>query len=238
MRRTIQHRQASPRALASGTASIRRPSPSGGSADRRPMCRPAPRAASVYGAAIARAIDRVSVWRKSRQLSAKPMGSDYNSRLNGGRAWPLGRIAAVSDLTPKEIHVELAARCIPVGCGTVLRFFAAEGVRFRKSCTPASWTSWSGLTVPSRALPGKRINPMSIRAAYLDRRVGHFHQDGVATQALRNGAVGSFARCRGRGHHRANDHAWEARSGGGAEPGHTVLKLRQPSCGLIVFREL
>src|SRR5712691_160561 len=60
------------------------------------------------------------------------MGGDHNSRLKTERDWLLGRIAAVPDLTLEEIRAELAVRGLPVGYGTVWRFFAAEGISFKK----------------------------------------------------------------------------------------------------------
>ena len=60
------------------------------------------------------------------------MGGDRNSRLKGERDWLLERIAAMPDLTLQELRAELAARGIHVGYGTVWRFFAAEGVSFKK----------------------------------------------------------------------------------------------------------
>jgi transposase len=61
------------------------------------------------------------------------MGGDRNSRLKGERAWLLERIEAVPDLTLEEIRAELAQRGVHVGYGTVWRFFAAEGVSFKKN---------------------------------------------------------------------------------------------------------
>jgi transposase len=82
---------------------------------------------------IATVIDWVAVWRASGRLAAKPMGGDHGSRLKGERAWLLARIAAVPDLTLEEIRAELAARGLHVGYGTVWRFFAAEGISFKKN---------------------------------------------------------------------------------------------------------
>ena len=91
------------------------------------------RTASVFGVGIATVIDWVAVWRESGRVSAKPMGGDHNSRLKGERAWLLERIEAVPDLTLEEIRAELAARDIRVGYGTVWRFFATEGISFKKN---------------------------------------------------------------------------------------------------------
>ena len=91
------------------------------------------RAASVFGVGVATVIDWVAVWRASGRITAKPMGGDHNSRLKGERAWLLERIEAAADLTLEEIRAELAERGIHVGYGTVWRFFAAEGISFKKN---------------------------------------------------------------------------------------------------------
>ena len=91
------------------------------------------KAAAVFGVGIATVIAWVRVWRDSARLEAKPMGGDRNSRLKRERAWLLQRIAAQPDLTLQEIRAELAARGRPVGYGTVWRFFAAEGISFKKN---------------------------------------------------------------------------------------------------------
>jgi transposase len=91
------------------------------------------RAASVFGVGIATVIGWVAIWRASGRVNAKPMGGDRNSRLKGERVWLLDRIGAVPDLTLEEIRAELAGRGIHVGYGTVWRFFAAEGVSFKKN---------------------------------------------------------------------------------------------------------
>ena len=91
------------------------------------------RAAAIFGVGVATVIDWVAVWREDGRLAAKPMGGDYSSRLKGERAWLLERVAAAPDLTLEEIRAELAARGTRVGYGTVWRFFAAEGISFKKN---------------------------------------------------------------------------------------------------------
>jgi len=89
--------------------------------------------AAVFDVAISTVVEWVRVWRESGSLAAKPMGGDHSSRLKGERAWLLTRIAAVPDLTLEEIRAELRDRGIHVGYGTVWRFFAAEGISFKKN---------------------------------------------------------------------------------------------------------
>jgi transposase len=91
------------------------------------------RAASVFGVGIATVIDWVAVWRESGRLASLPMGGDHSSRLTPERAWLLARIEEVPDLTLEELRAELAERGRSVGYGTVWRFFAAEGISFKKN---------------------------------------------------------------------------------------------------------
>ena len=92
-------------------------------------------AAKIFGVTVSTVIDWVNAWRQEGRLAAKPMGGDHRSRLKEERVWLLERIAAVPDLTVEEIRAELAARNIRVSYGTVWRFFAAEGISFKKNCT-------------------------------------------------------------------------------------------------------
>ena len=91
------------------------------------------RAAKLFGVAVSTVIDWVDAWRREERLAAKPMGGDHSWRLKEERDWLLERVAAVPDLTLEEIRAELAARGKHVGYGTVWRFFAAEGISFKKN---------------------------------------------------------------------------------------------------------
>lgn len=91
------------------------------------------RAASLFGVGVATVIAWVRVWRESGRLTAKPMGGDHSSRLKDERVWLLERIEEVPDLTLEELRAELAERGRHVGYGTVWRFFAAEGISFKKN---------------------------------------------------------------------------------------------------------
>jgi len=91
------------------------------------------RAARLFGVAISTVIDWVDAWRQEGRLVALPMGGGHSSRLKEERDWLLQRVAAVPDLTLEEIRAELAARGKHVGYGTVWRFFAAEGISFKKN---------------------------------------------------------------------------------------------------------
>lgn len=89
--------------------------------------------AKLFGVAISTVIDWVDAWREEGRLAAKPMGGDHSSRLKAERDWLLERIAVAPDLTLEEIRAELAARGKSVGYGTVWRFFATEGISFKKN---------------------------------------------------------------------------------------------------------
>lgn len=90
-------------------------------------------AAKQFAVAVSTVIEWVNAWREEGRLVAKQMGGDRSSRLKDDRDWLLQRIAAVPDLTLEEVRAELAARGKQVGYGTVWRFFAAEGISFKKN---------------------------------------------------------------------------------------------------------
>jgi len=91
-------------------------------------------AASLYDVAISTVVHWVRRWRDKGSVAAKPMGGDHRSRLKGeDRTWLLERIEASPDLTLEELRAELKERGTSVGYGTVWRFFAAEGISFKKN---------------------------------------------------------------------------------------------------------
>jgi transposase len=90
-------------------------------------------AAKRFAVAVSTVIDWVDAWGEEGRLVARPMGGDHRSRLREQRAWLLDLIAATPDLTLEEIRAALAVRDIHVGYGTVWRFFAAEGISFKKN---------------------------------------------------------------------------------------------------------
>jgi transposase len=69
--------------------------------------------------------------------------------LKSERAWLLARIAEKPDLTLRAVMAELAQRGTPASYGAVWRFFAREGVTFKKK--PAR----------QRARPARRRAPPS-----------------------------------------------------------------------------
>jgi transposase len=90
-------------------------------------------AARQYRVAVSTVIDWVDAWHEEGRLRPKPMGGDHSSRLKEEREWLLQRIGEAPDLTLEEFRRELADRGKVVGYGTVWRFFAAEGISFKKN---------------------------------------------------------------------------------------------------------
>lgn len=90
-------------------------------------------AAARFKVGISTVVRWVGRFRATGSVAARPMGGDHSSRLIGERGWLLARIAEANDLTLEEIRAELRARGIRVGYGTVWRFFAAEGISFKKN---------------------------------------------------------------------------------------------------------
>lgn len=92
--------------------------------------------ARVFQLGISTVINWVRRFRDTGSAAAKPMGGDYNSRLKGERTWLLARIERDNDVTLEDIRAELKAeRGIAVGYGTVWRFYASEGISFKKNRT-------------------------------------------------------------------------------------------------------
>jgi transposase len=92
--------------------------------------------ARIFGVGISTVINWVRRFQETGSAAAKPMGGDYSSRLTAERAWLLARIKDENDVTLEEIRAELKTeRGIAVGYGTVWRFYAAEGISFKKNRT-------------------------------------------------------------------------------------------------------
>jgi len=90
-------------------------------------------AARRFSVAVSTVIEWVDAWEAEGRLVARPMGGDHRSCLKEERTWLLALIEATPDLTLEEVRAALAARGIHVGYGTVWRFFAAQGISFKKN---------------------------------------------------------------------------------------------------------
>jgi transposase len=60
------------------------------------------------------------------------MGGTRRFVLSGERDWLLARIAAKPDVTLRALMAELAARGVVVSYGALWKFFACEGISFKK----------------------------------------------------------------------------------------------------------
>lgn len=71
--------------------------------------------------------------RQTGSAGARQMGGDRRSKLVEHREWLLQRSDSQPDLTLQEIRAQLKERGVPVGYGTVQRFFAREDYTFKKT---------------------------------------------------------------------------------------------------------
>ena len=67
-----------------------------------------------------------------RQCGGQADGRTPAAAVAGERDWLLARIAEKPDLTLRAVMAELAARGIAASYGAVWRFFAHEGITFKK----------------------------------------------------------------------------------------------------------
>ena len=88
--------------------------------------------AVLFGVSVASVVKWPQRWRASGSAAAKPMGGWRPLRLQRERAWLLARIAEKPDPTLRAVMVELPERGTPASYGAVWRFFAHEGVTFKK----------------------------------------------------------------------------------------------------------
>src|SRR5580658_2028073 len=88
--------------------------------------------AALFEVSVASVVKWSQRWRASGSAAAKPMGGRRPLRLKHERAWLLARIAEKPDLTLRAVVAELAERGTPASYGAVWRFFAHEGVTFKK----------------------------------------------------------------------------------------------------------
>ena len=71
-------------------------------------------------------------FRASGSAAAYQMGGHRPRSLTGERDWLLARLAEKPDLTLRAVVAELAQRGIPASYGAVWRFYAREGITFKK----------------------------------------------------------------------------------------------------------
>jgi transposase len=71
--------------------------------------------------------------RQTGSPAAKPMGGHRPRVLAKERDWLLMRVADKPDLTLRELLAQLHERGVVVSYGPLWRFFAAEGISFKKN---------------------------------------------------------------------------------------------------------
>ena len=105
--------------------------------------------AALFGVSVASVVKWSQRFRATGSAAAKKMGGWRQLVLKSERDWLLARIAEKPDLTLRAVVAELAARGTPASYGAVWRFFAHEGITFKKK--PAR----------QRARPARRRAPPS-----------------------------------------------------------------------------
>lgn len=94
------------------------------------------RAAARFGVGVSSAIRWVQVWRDRGDVRARPQGGDRRSqRIEAQAAFLLEQIERTPDVTLAELQALLRDRGVPVGIGTLWRFFDRRGISFKKNRT-------------------------------------------------------------------------------------------------------
>jgi len=88
--------------------------------------------AALFGVSVASVVKWCQRWRATGSTAAYQMGGWRPLLLKSERQWLLARIAEKPDLTLRAVVSELAGRGIPASYGAVWRFFAREGITFKK----------------------------------------------------------------------------------------------------------
>jgi transposase len=86
----------------------------------------------LFGVSVASVVKWSQRFRATGSAAAYKMGGWRQLLLKRERDWLLARIAEKPDLTLRAVVAELAARGTPASYGAVWRFFAHEGITFKK----------------------------------------------------------------------------------------------------------
>jgi len=89
--------------------------------------------ARLFGVSVASAVRWSQRLRATGSAGSRPMGRQQERSLAGERAWLLGRLEAVPDLTLRGLVVELRDRGIETSYGSVWRIVRDAGVTFKKN---------------------------------------------------------------------------------------------------------
>jgi len=88
--------------------------------------------AALFGVSVASVVKWSQRFRATGSAAAKKMGGWKQLLLKSERTWLLARIAEKPDLTLRAVVAELSERGTPASYGAVWRFFAREGITFKK----------------------------------------------------------------------------------------------------------
>ena len=88
--------------------------------------------AELFGVSVASVVKWSQRFRATGSAAAKPMGGRRQLVLASEREWLLARIAETPDVTLRGLLAELAERKVMASYGAIWRFFALEGISFKK----------------------------------------------------------------------------------------------------------
>ena len=92
------------------------------------------KAAARFGVSPSSAIRWVSRWRRTGEIEARRQGGDQRSgRIEAQAGFLLAAVDITPDVTLGELQAMLRDRGVPVGIGTLWRFFERHGVSFKKN---------------------------------------------------------------------------------------------------------
>jgi transposase len=91
-------------------------------------------AAARFGVGVSSAIRWVRAWREQGEVRARRQGGDRRShRIEAEAGFLLGEIEQTPDVTLAELQALLRDRGMPVGIGSLWRFFDRRGISFKKN---------------------------------------------------------------------------------------------------------
>jgi transposase len=83
---------------------------------------------------VSSAIRWVRAWREQGEVRARRQGGDRRShRIEAEAGFLLGEIEQTPDVTLAELQALLRDRGMPVGIGSLWRFFDRRGISFKKN---------------------------------------------------------------------------------------------------------
>jgi transposase len=91
-------------------------------------------AAARFGVSVSSAIRWVRSWNTQGDVCAKPQGGDRRSaRIEAHAGFLVEQIEQTPDVTLAELQGMLKERGVPVGIGTLWRFFDRHAISFKKN---------------------------------------------------------------------------------------------------------